>query len=225
MPLNKYWAGGIEMQLTYYIFNINIMVFGNYYINENKQIFIDNSFHTVTEYINENSSNSDTPLMIILHVNDNHYQLLYYNTTNAEDLNIIKEIEDSKNIKSKNLNNKEDKSNIEIDNKHIDNNKVKDTISKVKESLDQNKNNNISNRDKLNMFLEYTMGEDKNFYYNVYIFLKNCIIKNKRTWPEYIENIKDKNEQSIKEIEFYKKIGKIGEGSGKNKIKNIEFIN
>ena len=60
--------------------------------------------------------------MILLHVNDNHYQLLYYNTYNDEDLNMIKEVEDSKNIISKSLNNKEDKSNIEIDNKHIDNN-------------------------------------------------------------------------------------------------------
>ena len=48
--------------------------------------------------------------------------LLYYNTYNDEDLNMIKEVEDSKNIISKSLNNKEDKSNIEIDNKHIDNN-------------------------------------------------------------------------------------------------------
>ena len=37
------------------------------------------------------------------------------------------------------------------------------------------------------------MGEDKNLYNNIFLFLKNGIKNNKRTWPYYITEITDKN--------------------------------
>ena len=70
------------------------------------------------------------------------------------------------------------------------------------------------------MFPTYTIANVKNFYYNVYIFLKNGIKNNKRTWPDNIENIKDINEKNYKKLEFYRKIGKLGKGYGKEKLPN-----
>ena len=46
-----------------------------------------------------------------------------------------------------------------------------------------------------NPYPKYILGEDENFYLNIYNFLKNGLIKNKRSWPNYIEEIKDKRKK------------------------------
>ena len=48
----------------------------------------------------------------------------------------------------------------------------------------------------------------------------NGIKDNKRTWPEYITKIKDKNKKQHKKLDFYKKIGIICSGFGKKKLEN-----
>ena len=84
----------------------------------------------------------------------------------------------------------------------------------------------------INPFPIYSTGTDPNLIYNIYRFLKNGLINNKRTWPDYIQDIKDKK-RDIKKLEFYTKIGNVGEGQGmtklksksKTKIKNFEVEN
>ena len=51
------------------------------------------------------------------------------------------------------------------------------------------------------------MGEDENLYLNIYNYLKNGLINNKRVWPNYIEEIKDKKKKDQKKIDFCRKIG------------------
>ena len=79
MGCNKEWRGDIEMQLASFIFGISIYIYRDFYINDDNEIEYDNLIHFVMDYINENINNEDIPLMLILHVNDNHYQLLYSN--------------------------------------------------------------------------------------------------------------------------------------------------
>ena len=79
MGCNKEWSGDIEMQLASFIFGINIYIYRDFYINADNEKEYDNLFHFVMDYINENIKNEDIPFMLILHVNDNHYQLLYNN--------------------------------------------------------------------------------------------------------------------------------------------------
>ena len=45
----------------------------------------------------------------------------------------------------------------------------------------------------------------------------------KRIWPDYIENIKDIKKKKILKINFYRKIGKIGNGYGKTEPKEDKF--
>ena len=61
-----------------------------------------------------------------------------------------------------------------------------------------------------NEYPDYTLGDYINFYYNVYVFLKNGLKNNQRTWPDYITNTEDKTVKANKKLEFYRKIGKIG---------------
>ena len=94
MGCNKEWSRDIEMQLAYYIFGINFGIYRDFYINEDNEMEYDNLFHYVMDYINENINNIDIPLMLILHVNNNHYQLLYFNDNIEEDLKLYKIIKD-----------------------------------------------------------------------------------------------------------------------------------
>ena len=61
-------------------------------------------------------------------------------------------------------------------------------------SLSKNKNYNLNenNKNLINPFPKYTSGSDPDLYMNIFNFLKNGLINNKRCWPEYIDNIKDK---------------------------------
>lgn len=83
---------------------------------------------------------------------------------------------------------------------------------------------NENNKNLINPFPKYTSGSDPDLYMNIFNFLKNGLINNKRCWPEYIDNIKDKLIKNNKKIEFYKKIGPIGKGYGKTKLKDSNSI-
>ena len=63
-------------------------------------------------------------------------------------------------------------------------------------------------KDPNNPFPKYILGEDENLYLNIYNYLKNGLIKNKRTWPKYIEEIKDKRKKDEKKVEYCRKKGK-----------------
>ena len=69
-----------------------------------------------------------------------------------------------------------------------------------------------------NPFPKYTIGSDENLYLNIFNFLHNGIQNGKRTWPDYIEHIKDKKVQNGKKLDFYRKIGIIKD----SKLKNIK---
>ena len=58
-----------------------------------------------------------------------------------------------------------------------------------------------------NPYPKYILGEDENLYLNIYNYLKNGLIKNKRSWPNYIEEIKDKRKKDKKKVDFCRKIG------------------
>ena len=79
--------------------------------------------------------------------------------------------------------------------------------------------------DVINVYPDYTLGDDKNFYNNLFLFLKKGIKNGERTWPDYIKNTEDKSELSLKKIQFYSKIGKLGGGKGKRKLENEDERN
>ena len=57
----------------------------------------------------------------------------------------------------------------------------------------------------------------------IYIIVLYFGINNgERCWPDYIKEINNKREKTIKKTEFYKKKGKIGEGYGKNKLEDLD---
>jgi len=60
-----------------------------------------------------------------------------------------------------------------------------------------------------NPFPKYTIGKDQNLYLNIYNFLRDGVKNGKRTWPDYIENIKDKKTKRSQKLNFYRKVGLI----------------
>ena len=73
----------------------------------------------------------------------------------------------------------------------------------------------------IDIFPIYTSGKDKNLYDNIFNFLNNGIQNGKRTWPDYINNIKDKKERDSKKTAFCRKIG-FYKGKWKNQYKNYK---
>ena len=59
----------------------------------------------------------------------------------------------------------------------------------------------------INPFPKYTKGTDENLYYNIFKFLYNGIKNGKRTWPDYIENTKDRKQREIQKTNFYRRAG------------------
>lgn len=104
----------------------------------------------------------------------------------------------------------------DIKNKNIS---IKDNKSydKIKEKSKESKGFNL-----INEYPTYTIGEDKNLYYNIYNFLNNGIKNGERCWPDYIKDLKNKKDKTVKKTEFYNKIGKIGEGYRKNKVEDLD---
>ena len=55
----KFWTGDIEMNIACYIFGISVALYKNITINLSDNL------------------NNNIPIMIISHINSNHYNLLY----------------------------------------------------------------------------------------------------------------------------------------------------
>ena len=92
----------------------------------------------------------------------------------------------------------------------------KQILTKRNKSHDKdNKKKSIVLNPDIIYFPKYTNGNDPNLYDNIYKFLLNGIKDNKRTWPEYITKIKDKNKKQHKKLDFYKNIGLVVSGFGK----------
>ena len=73
MQLNKYWAGDLEIQLTSFIFDIEIALFNSIIdVNNNTLYKCVSTFN-----LNQNSE-FNKPIMMLLHINNNHYELLYF---------------------------------------------------------------------------------------------------------------------------------------------------
>jgi len=59
---------------------------------------------------------------------------------------------------------------------------------------------------------------------NIYNYLKNWLIKNKRSWPKYIDEIKDKKKRSKKTLDFCRKIGLLKKKEKNKKIKKLHVL-
>lgn len=59
----------------------------------------------------------------------------------------------------------------------------------------------------INPFPKYAYGKDKDLYLNIFNFLFDGVINGRRTWPEYIENMKDQNIKHNMKSYFYRKVG------------------
>ena len=57
MGTNKEWVGDIEKQLATYIFDISIVVYRDYYLDENEEIIFDNLYHFIIDFNYENKNN------------------------------------------------------------------------------------------------------------------------------------------------------------------------
>ena len=191
------WATNIDISVTAYIYNINIAI---YLKNEDDE---DLRYAHLYSYEENNYKN---PLLLLLNENFNHFNILYdfeeYDDSkdNSEQKEeILKESIINENYESKIQNIPKTKTNdiIIYSNNEKKEVKEKESIkSAVKYEYDPN-----------NPFPKYILGEDENLYLNIYNYLKNGLIKNKRTWPKYIEEIKDKRKKDEKKVDFCRKIG------------------
>ena len=169
MGKNKEWAGDIEMQLATFIFGITIVVYRDYYLDENEEMINDDSYHHLISFNNDNINNDSNPIMLILHENDNHYHLLYFNNNIERDIEIINTDKSKHNLNTIQI--KENKENSHFLNESKLTKKFKRDDSPKKEEY-ESKGTKLTN-DQFNEYPDYTLDEDKNFYYHVYVFLKN----------------------------------------------------
>ena len=97
--------------------------------------------------------------------------------------------------------------------------------NKGEETIKQNESKKSAVKykyDPNNPYPKYILGEDENLYLNIYNYLKNGLIKNKRTWPNYIEEIADKKKKEQKKVDFCRKIGVYKRKGKQNKANNSE---
>ena len=76
------------------------------------------------------------------------------------------------------------------DNNAINSSNNKNTGEEIIKQKESKKSAVKYKYDPNNPYPKYILGEEENLYLNIYNFLKNWLIKNKRTWPNYIEEIK-----------------------------------
>jgi len=90
-----------------------------------------------------------------------------------------------------------------------------DAISKDDKNKDNRSNDGAPKKKKkirpfgygINPFPKYAYGKDKDLYLNIFNFLFDGVINGRRTWPEYIENMKDQNIKHNMKSYFYRKVG------------------
>ena len=207
-----------SLRKTYILFNILKIILLQYFnenIEEDNQIIKENeskinNFDKIgnkkitqnIKHINNSQINKEiNDKNKIATKNNNH------KSNNIKDNEIMASHENSNyGIKSQNILSKEE---TQKDKQNTDNSEAKENYDSPKDKITNNNERNnkdesnenierLNINDVINEYPDYTIGNDKNFYYNVYIFLKNGIKNGERTWPDYIKNTKDKSELSLK---------------------------
>lgn len=85
MGNNKFWAGDIEINLVSYIFGITIFLY-NENINNEEDDTLDKGEYEYINTISLSDNKEEEPIMILQHINNNHYQLLYFIDDLDEDI-------------------------------------------------------------------------------------------------------------------------------------------
>ena len=193
------WATNIDISVTAYIYNINIAI----YFNDEKDEEL--RYAHIFSYEDNDYKN---PLLLLQNENFNHFNIFYdcdeYDDSNDNSTNNKEFLIDSnknENSEYKSQKNKEISTDKKIKTSINDDNKCEE---KKKESVKSVVKYKYESN---NPYPKYILGEDENLYLNIYNFLKNGLIKNKRSWPNYIEEIKDKRKKDQKKVDFCRKIG------------------
>ena len=184
------WTTNIDITVTSYLYNINIAI---YFMGGNEKQL---------EYVHLFSygeQNYTEPLLILLNENFNHFNIIYdINEIGANNINInqTENNPEDKNVKHKKNAVKDLKLTLNDKLKEKNENKEEEIL----ESLEKENSVGKYKYELKNPFPKYILGEDENLYLNIYNYLKNGLIKNKRVWPNYIEEIKDKKKTKKKLI-------------------------
>ena len=186
------WATNIDISVTSYLYDINIAIY----------LADDEDNLKYAHMFSYEEQNYLKPLLLLVNENFNHFNIIYdieefedNDLQNSNEIIISQNSDSENNTSSKFENNKI----IQSDNKKdlIEETEYKEkNNSKVKYKYENN-----------NPYPKYVYGEDENLYLNIYNYLNNGLIKNKRVWPKYIEDIKDKRKKDEKKIDFCRKIG------------------
>ena len=209
MDKNECWDKDIEITISSYIFGINIAIYK--YSNDK------NNLEYINSYILDNN-NLDSPLMTLIKLNLNIFCLIYPKVEKKE------KNDDKNNEKSTEIKNDDNKE-INKDKEIIQNNKEESSKNIIKEKKDlipndinnnnenktscEGENDNIKKKNGaiVNPYPKYTNYKDEDLYINIFIFLNNGLKNGKRTWPDYIENIKDKQLRDHNKLEINRKVG------------------
>ena len=189
MDKNSYWSNDIDITVCSFLFNINIALY-KYSDDKNNLIYI-------YAYIYDEDI-SNYPLMILINENNDIFNLVIPKAEVKEN-----NIEETKNEEIKDNIADKDKSLANIELNHNEDFKT------ITEMLKKTENVNIEKilAENVTPFPKYTTDRDEDLYFNIFKFLFNGIKNGKRTWPDYIEIIKDRKIRDQVKLDFYKKMG------------------
>ena len=191
MEENIKCATDIDIIMTCYAFSINIVIYK--YSDDGENI------EYVNSYVYDEITTANIPTMILIHEGVRFYLIF------PKRLTVEKDISDDKFKKDANSETPAFPPKLKPGEKPFIPNSV---------WFNEKRHYYIES----NPFPKYTIGSDENLYLNIFNFINNGIQNGKRTWPDYIEHIKDKKVQNGKKLDFYRKIGKIKD----SKLKNIK---
>ena len=148
--------------------------------------------NTNIEFVNSfiYEDNLNIPFMVLVNENLAHYNLIY---PKREMIRI----------------------NYKVNNSGLENAKIVKN-NKFDDYNDFISRYNLEHKIIINPFPKYILGNDENLYLNMFNFLNNGVNQGKRTWPDYIEFIRDKKIQNIKKLEFYRKLGMVKDTKNNN---------
>ena len=191
------WVASIDISVIAYIYNINIAFYLFDEINNNLNY---------AHLFSYDENNEQIPLLILKNANFNNFEVLI----NAEDyVEIINENTGKVDFSEEN---------DDIIQNIGNNNKISLTSKECNEISKHNENLNIEVNSKSSLtqikylydpktpYTKYILGNDENLYINIYNYLEKGLIKNKRVWPKYIEDIKDKRLKDQKKTDFCRKM-------------------
>ena len=191
MEENIKCATDIDIIMTCYAFSINVVIYK--YSDDGENI------EYVNSYVYDEITTANIPTMILIHEGVRFFLIF------PKRLTVEKDISDDKFKKDTNSETPPFPPKLKPGEKTFIPNSV---------WFNEKKHYYIES----NPFPKYTIGSDENLYLNIFNFIKNGIQNGKRTWPDYIEHIKDKKVQNGKKLDFYRKIGIIKD----SKLKNIK---